>query len=337
MDYQDIIKEMKRGDYRPVYFLHGEEPYFIDAISDFVEANCLNESEKAFNQTILYGKDISSPTQVLDSARRMPMMAARQLVMIKEAQSMNAIDGLASYIKQPALSTVLVICHKHKKLRMNTSFGKLVKQHALVFESKKLYDNQVGGFIKKYIKSLKLDIVEDATILLSEYLGTNLGKVVNELDKLALNLSPGSAVNVKHIEENIGISREYNVFELQKALALNDKTKIHRIVKFFAAQPKTNPFIVVVASLYNFFSKVLVYHEVAKKSEPEILKALNLRSSFFLKDYRAAARTFSYQRTLNIIQILHEYDLKSKGVDINLTLIPEGDLCREMIFKITHA
>jgi DNA polymerase-3 subunit delta len=182
-----------------------------------------------------------------------------------------------------------------------------------------------------------LDIEEDAIVLLSEYLGTNLGKVVNELDKLALNLSPTSSVQVKHIEENIGISREYNVFELQKALALNDKTKIHRIVKFFAAQPKSNPFIVVVASLYNFFSKVLVYHEVAKKSEPEILKALNLRSSFFLKDYRAAAKTFSYQRTLSIIQILHEYDLKSKGVDINLTLIPEGDLCREMIFKITHA
>ena len=182
---------MKKGDYRPVYFLHGEEPYFIDAVADFAEKNCLNETEKAFNQTVLYGKDINY-MNVLDAARRMPMMAPRQLVMIREAQSMRDIASLEAYIKQPALTTVLVICHKHKKLKMNTKFGKLVKENALVLESKKLYDNQVPGFIKKFIKGLKLDIDDAAAELLGEYLGADLGKVVNELEKLAINLEKGS-------------------------------------------------------------------------------------------------------------------------------------------------
>jgi DNA polymerase-3 subunit delta len=335
MDYLDIIKEMKKGDYRPVYFLHGEEPYFIDAITDFAEANCLNETEKAFNQTVIYGKD-TNYMQVLDAARRMPMMASRQLVVIKEAQSMRDIASLDSYIKQPALTTVLLVCHKHKKLRMNTKLGKALKENSLVFESKRLYDNQVPAFVKKYTKSLKLDIDEAASQLLAEYLGTDLGKVVNELDKLAINLEPGSLVDVKTIEENIGISRSYNVFELQKALAIRDKEKIYRIVNYFAAQPKKNPFVLVVGSLYNFFSKVLIYHEVAKLDEQSILSALSLKSKFFLKDYRAAARTFPYAKTKQIISILHEYDLKSKGVDINLTNVPEGDLCKEMIYKIIH-
>ena len=335
MDYLDIIKEMKKGDYRPIYFLHGEEPYFIDAITDFVEANCLNETEKAFNQTVLYGKETTA-MQVVDAARRMPMMAPRQLVIIKEAQSMRDIAALESYINQPALTTVLLICHKHKKLRMNTKLGKLLKQKSLVFESKRLYDNQVPAFIKKYIKSIKLEINESAAELLAEYLGTDLGKVVNELDKLAINLAPSSLVDVKIIEENIGISRSYNVFELQKALALQDKEKIYRIVNYFSVQPKKNPFVLVVGSLYNFFSKVLIYHGVAKLDEQAILNALNLKSKYFLKDYRAAARSFPYTKTKEIIGILHEYDLKSKGVDMNLTNVPDGDLCKEMIYKIIH-
>lgn len=335
MDYLDIIKEMKKGDYRPIYFLHGEEPYFIDAITEFAEANCLNETEKAFNQTIIYGKD-TSYMQVVDAARRMPMMAPRQLVIIKEAQSMRDLASLESYINQPSLSTVLLICHKHKKLRMNTKLGKVLKEKSLVFESKKLYDNQVPSFVKKYIKNLKLNIDEAAAGLLSEYLGTDLGKVVNELDKLAINLKSGSLVDVKTIEDNIGISRSYNVFELQKALAIMDKEKIYRILNYFSAQPKKNPFVLVVGSLYNFFSKVLIYHEVAKKDEQTILSALSLKSKFFLKDYRAAARTFPFAKTKEIIAILHEYDLKSKGVGMNLTNVPDGDLCKEMVFKIIH-
>lgn len=335
MDYLDIIKEMKKGDYRPIYFLHGEEPYFIDAITEYAEANCLNETEKAFNQTIIYGKD-TNYMQVTDAARRMPMMAPRQLVVIKEAQSMRDLASLESYINQPSLSTVLLICHKHKKLRMNTKLGKLLKEKSLVYESKRLYDNQVPAFVKKYIKSLKLNIDEGAAELLSEYLGTDLGKVVNELDKLAINLEPGSLVDVKTIEDNIGISRSYNVFELQKALAIRDKEKIYRIVNYFAAQPKKNPFVLVVGSLYNFFSKVLIYHGVSKLDEQSILSALSLKSKFFLKDYRAAARTFPYGKTKEIIGILHEYDLKSKGVGMNLTNVPDGDLCKEMIYKIIH-
>lgn len=335
MDYLDIIKEMKKGDYRPVYFLHGEEPYFIDAVADFAEKNCLNETEKAFNQTVLYGKDINY-MNVLDAARRMPMMAPRQLVMIREAQSMRDIASLEAYIKQPALTTVLVICHKHKKLKMNTKFGKLVKENALVLESKKLYDNQVPGFIKKFIKGLKLDIDDAAAELLGEYLGADLGKVVNELEKLAINLEKGTLVTPKIIEDNIGISREYNVFELQRALAVKDKDKVYRIIRYFTALPKKNPMILVLGSLYNFFSKVLIFHAVSRQSEAEILSALKLKSKFFIKDYRAAARNYPYAKTLAIINILHEYDLKSKGVDVNLTNMADGDLYKEMIYKILH-
>ncbi len=335
MTFEQIVASIKKKDFKPVYFLHGTEPYFIDAISDLIEERLLTESEKAFNQLILYGKD-SNHLEVVDQARRYPMMSQYQLVMLKEAQEMRSLKELEGYVQSPTPSTVLVICHKHKKLNMNTAFGKKLKAKAVVFESKALYDNQVPDWITKYLKKKKLAISPPAAGIIAEYLGTNLSKIVNELDKLAINLAQGSEITPKEVETHIGISKDYNVFELQRAITQRDILKANRIVKYFAANPKKGPMQVVVSSLYNFFSKVYMLHFLRNLSDQEVLKALNLRSAWFLKEYRLAARNFNRLKTEEVIDILKEYDLKSKGVGFNNTGKPDGDLLKEMIWKLLH-
>lgn len=335
MTFEQIVASIKKKKFKPVYFLHGTEPYFIDAISDLIEERLLTESEKAFNQLILYGKE-SNHLEVVDQARRYPMMSQYQLVLLKEAQEMKSLKELEGYIQSPTPSTVLVICHKHKKLNMNTAFGKKLKANAVVFESKALYDNQVPDWITKYLKKKKLTISPPAAGIIAEYLGTKLSKIVNELDKLAINLAPGSEITPKEVETHIGISKDYNVFELQRAITQRDVLKANRIVRYFAANPKKGPMPVVVSSLYNFFSKVYMLHFLRNLSDQEVLKALNLRSAWFLKEYRLAARNFNRLKTEGVIDILKEYDLKSKGVGFNNTGKPEGDLLKEMIWKLLH-
>lgn len=335
MTHQAIISEIKKGQFRPIYFLHGPETYFIDAISKAIEEHALEEHERAFNQTILYGKE-TDHLQVLDAARRFPMMAQRQLVVLREAQEMRSLKDLKSYAEKPAPTTILVIVHKHKKLNLNSGFGKAIKQNGLVFEAKKLYDNQVPEWIADYLKHKKLKTSPAAAELLGEYLGSDLSKVVNELDKLALNLAPGAEVTQEVIEDNIGISKDYNVFELQRALGGRDLLKTNRIVNYFAANPKSNPMPVVVGSLYSYFSKIYRFHAVAQRTEQDILEALGLRSGFFLREYRTAARNYPRAHTEAAIGILREYDLKSKGVGYNATGKPEGELLREMTWKLLH-
>lgn len=335
MTYEQIMAELKQQKYRPVYFLHGEEPYFIDAISDYIEQHALGEGERAFNQTVLYGKD-TTHLMVADCARRYPMMAERQVVIVKEAQDMKSLPELLSYVERPMPTTVLVLCHKYKKLAMTTKLGKLLATKALVYESKALYDNQVPDWIAGYLTGMKLRISPKAAGIVAEYLGTDLAKIANELDKLALNLAPGTEINEKHIEDNIGISKDYNVFELQKAIGQRDVLKANRIVNYFAANPGKNPMVTVVSALFNYFSKVYMFHFVADKPESDILSALGLRSAFFLRDYKAAARNFRVAQTEHIIGILREYDLKSKGVDYNSTGKQDGDLMKEMVWRILH-
>lgn len=335
MTYQDILKELKQKQYRPIYFLHGAEAYFIDVISNYIEDEVLTETEKAFNLTVLYGKEANHLT-VVDSARRYPVMAERQVVMVKEAQEMKALADLQSYIEKPLDSTILVICHKHKNYNLNSKFGKLLKEKALVFEAKELYDNQVPDWIKDYLKGKNLKINTNATNLIAEYLGTELSKIANELDKLALNLPPGIEVSEKQVEENIGISKDYNVFELQKALGTRDVLKANRIVQYFAANPRKNPLPVVIGSLYNFFSKIYMMHFVRNLPEKEMLEALQLRSAYFLKDYRAALPHFPLHKTAQVIHFLKEYDLKSKGVDYISTGKEEGELLKELVWRILH-
>ncbi|MDG1433923.1 MAG: DNA polymerase III subunit delta [Saprospiraceae bacterium] len=334
MTYPQIIKELKAKKYSPIYLLHGNEPYYIDKISRYVEENVLTEGEKSFNQMIMYGKDTDHKT-LIDTCSRYPMMASHQVVILKEAQEMKTLKELLPYIEKPVHTTILVICFKHKKFDGRTKFGKLVKQKALIFESKKLYDNQIPDWIQSYLKDKKLSISPSASVLVAEYLGENLSKVSNELDKLAINLAPGTEVNEKHIQEQIGISKEYNVFELQKALGAKNVVKSNRIINYFISNPKKNPLVVVVGTLFNFFSKVYLTHFLKNSSEKEMMEKLGVRHAFFLKDYKLAARNYPYQQSQDVISILKEYDLKSKGVDrVNAT---EGDLMKEMVFKILHA
>ena len=335
MTFDQIIQELRQQKYRPVYFLHGTEPYFIDAISDLIEDHALNEMEKAFNQTVLYGKEVDHKV-VVDNARRYPMGAERQVVILKEAQEMRTLKELQSYIEKPLGSTILVIAHKHKRFNFNSKFGKALKEHALVFESKPLYDNQAPDWIVSYLKNKRLKIKPAAAALVAEYLGTELSRISNELDKLAINLPAGTEITEQHIEENIGISKDYNVFELQKALGRRDLLKVNRIVNYFAANPKKNPLPVVMGSLYNYFSKVYMLHFLKDTPERELLGALKLDSSYFLRDYREAARNYPLRKTEQVIALLSEFDLKSKGVGYNHTGKPEGELLKELAWRILH-
>lgn len=333
MTYLEIIKQLKKKEYQPIYFLHGAEPFYIDAISNFIEKKVLSEAEQSFNQTIFYGKEVDHKT-LIDTACRYPMMASHQVVVLKEAQEMKTLKELLPYISKPVPSTILVICHKHKKFDARTKFAKAVKQHALVFESKKLYDNQVPDWIVDYLKQKKLTINPDATALVAEYLGTDLAKISNEMDKLAINLPAGTKVTTDHIQENIGISKEYNVFELQKALGQKNVLKANRIVNYFISNPRKNPLVVIVGTLYNFFSKVYMTHFLKNVSDGELAKALSQRSEYFLKDYKLAARHYPLDQTQKVIHLLREYDLRSKGVNNNGVV--EGELLKEMVFRILH-
>ena len=276
--------------------MHGAESYFIDQVVNYVESKILTEAERSFNQTIFYGKDTDHKT-VVDNARRFPMMASHQVVILKEAQEMKTLKNLQAYIEKPMDSTILVIAHKHKKFNTNSKFGKLIKSKTVLLESKALYDNQLPAWIESYLKKRKFGIKQEAAILIAEYVGTDLSKVVNELDKLVLNLPAGTNITSKEIEANIGISKEYNVYELQRALGQGDVLKANRIVNYFSANPRRNPLPVVIGSLYGYFSKVYQLHFLKGASEQDQLKALKLRSAYFLRDYRAAMRNFSFPRT----------------------------------------
>lgn len=335
MTYLEILKELKQKKYLPIYFLHGDEAYFIDTVAHYIEHEVLSETEKAFNLTILYGKD-ADHLAVVDNARRYPVMAERQVVMVKEAQDMKSLTDLMTYVEKPLESTILVICYKHKKFNLNTKFGKLLKEKAVVLDAKKLYDNQIPVWIRDYLQAKKFQINANAAELLGEYLGTDLSKIVNELDKLMLNLPKGVEISEKDIEDNIGISKDYNVFELQRALGTRDVLKANRIVQYFAANPKSNPLPVVIGSLYNFFSKLYMLQFLRNSPEREVLEALKLRSAFFLKEYRAAAAHFSSAKTEQVIALLREYDLKSKGVDYVSTGKEDSALLKEMVWRILH-
>ncbi len=335
MTYTQIIADLKKKQYQPIYFLHGNESFFIDAIADYIEANVLTEGEKAFNQSILYGKEVDFK-QVMDAAMRFPMMASHQVVILKEAQEMRTLKQLEAYIKRPSPTTILVICHKHKRFDARTKFGKAIKKHALIFESKKLYDNQLPDWIRQFLKEKGFSIQPAATTLIAEYLGTSLAKVANELEKLTINLQQGTKITAKHIQDNIGISKDYNVFELQKALGQKDTTKANRIVQYFSSNPRKYPMVMMVGSLYNYFSKIYVLHFMKNASENELLKGLKLRSGFFLREYRQTARNYNLYQTEKIIGLLREYDLKSKGVGFNTTSMPEGELMKELVWRILN-
>lgn len=347
MEFNQILSDLKKKVYKPVYFLMGDEAYFIDLISDYIENNVLDEGEREFNQTILYGKDVTT-ADVIGAAKRFPMMSEYQVIIVKEAQNIRDLVGkddddenkkgkektkplFVSYLENPQPSTILVICYKYKSIDKRTAIAKTIEKNAVLFESKKLYDNQVADWINNYLKTKGYTINPRAAGLLSEYLGTSLSKITNELDKLMINLAPKSEITLDNIQTNIGISKDYNVFELQGAIGKKDTLKANRIINYFASNDKDNPMVVTMSSLFGFFSKVLLYHFVTdKKTAPAAIGV----GPYFIKEYEIAAKNYSPAKLKAIFGYLREYDLKSKGVDSGSAT--HGELLKELVFKILH-
>lgn len=332
MDHKEIIGDLKKKKFSPIYFLSGEEPYFIDLIADYAEKNILDETEREFNLSVLYGRDIDVQT-IISEAKRYPMMSDKQVVIIKEAQNVKNIEDLESYVNNPLDSTVLVLCYKYKTLDKRKSFPKVLAKKGVLFESKKLYDNKVPDWINGYLKEKNYTANPKSTQLLTEYLGADLGKIANELDKLMINLPAGSEITPDHIQNNIGISKDYNTFELNDALAKKDVLKANRIVNYFASNSKEHPIPVTIAALYSYFVKVMQYHFLADKSRESAARTLGV-NPFFLNDYINASRSYPPEKIKVIISVLREYDLRFKGVD-NVSA-DEGALLKEMVYKILH-
>jgi DNA polymerase-3 subunit delta len=329
-DVVKIVNDIKAGNIQPIYFLMGEEPYYIDKLSDFIEQNVLTEEEKGFNQTVLYGRDVTID-DIVSTAKRYPMMAERQVVIVKEAQDLSrTLDKIESYAANPMESTVLVFCYKYKTLDKRKKVTKLLAQKGLVYESKKLYENQVGDWIKRVLAGKKYSIEPKATAMLVEFLGTDLSKINNELEKLQIILPVGSTINPQHIEENIGFSKDFNNFELLNALGSRNQAKAFQIAHYFANNPKANPLIVTTSTVFGFFVKILRYHGLKDKNPSKVASVLGI-NQYFLKDYDVALRNYPMKKVSQIISSLREVDVKSKGVGANLT---QSDLLNEMLFKI---
>lgn len=333
LSFEQVMLDLKQGKFSPLYFLCGEETYYIDAIADFIAEKVLSENEKEFNQSILYGKDVDVPT-LMSTAKRFPMMADRQVVIIKEAQEIKKLEDFESYINRPVSSTILVICYKYKKPDGRGAFSKSLKKNAVYFEADKMYDNALPGWISKYVKSNEYKIGEGAVQLLADNIGNHLHSIVNALDKLMILIPKGGEISVQLIEDNIGISKDFNVFELQKAVGEKDIFKANRIANYFAANEKDNPLVMTITILFNFFSKVMIFHYLPDKSKMSAAGALKI-NPFFYDDYQRGARNYPAAKTLRIIGYLREYDLKSKGVG-STGSVSQGEHLRELLFKILH-
>ena len=335
MSYTKIISDLKQKKYAPIYFLMGEEPYFIDKISDYIEKNVLQEHEKDFNLTVFYGKD-STEENIIATAKRFPMMAEKQVVIVKEAQQLKDIQLFENYVKSPQASTILVFCHKYKKIDGRKSVGKILKKTSVMFTSSKLRDYELPDWIKKIVSVNKMVINPKNTLLLAEYLGADLAKIEGQIEKLKVILPVGSEITTEVIEKNIGISKEYNIFELQSALAKKDVLKAVKITNYFAKNPKSNPMVMTISGLYSYFSKVLGVHVSSNKgNDNAVAKEIGVHP-FFVKEYNLATRNYSPGKLVKIIGYLRDYDLKSKGVNNNATYTPHSELMKELMFKIIH-
>jgi DNA polymerase-3 subunit delta len=333
MTYEQIFTDLKKKTYNPIYFLSGEEAYYIDKISNYIAENVLSEADKAFNQTVVYGKDTEA-ADIVNLARRFPMMAAHQVVIVKEAQNLKSIDDLIHYTEAPLNSTILVLNYKYKKLDKRKKLYKSLQKNGILFESNRLYDDKVPAWITSYLKEKKCTIDPRASLLLVEFLGNDLGKIANELDKLIVTLPSGSdKITTDSIQENIGISKDFNNIELQNALTKGNALKAIRIADYFAKNPKNNPLVLTITSLYFYFSKVLLYHFTADKSPRNIASVLKI-NPYFVNDYKSAALRFNPKKSVEVIALLRKYDLKSKGMGNAST--PDGELLKELLFKIMN-
>ena len=327
-----IVSDIKKGNLKPIYFLMGEESYYIDKISDFIEETVLDEAEKGFNQQVMYGRD-ATIEDIVGAAKRYPMMAERQVLIVKEAQDLSRnIEKLVSYAENPQPTTVLVLNYKYKKLDKRKKLYKVIAKSGLIFESKKLYENQVSDWIRRVLSGKKYQVEPKAAQMLVEFLGTNLSKISNELDKLMLILPEGTIINPTHIEENIGISKDYNNFELRKAVGEKNVVKANRIIAYFAENPKNNPLVMTISLLNSFFTQLLLFHSLDDRSKNSVAKMLGV-NPFFVDEYFLAARNYPMRKVAQVIASLRDADIKSKGVGANQT---NEDVLKELLFKILH-
>ena len=326
-----IINDIKAGKIKPIYFLMGEEPYYIDRITEYLEDNLLTEEEKGFNQMVLYGRD-TTIDDIVANAKRYPMMAERQVVIVKEAQELSrTIEQLEKYAENPQPTTVLVFAYKYKSLDKRKKVTKTLEKNGLVYESKKMYDNQVGQWIKNVLKNRGYGIEPKAMAMLVEFLGNDLSRIANELTKLEIILPKGSTITPNHIEENIGFSKDFNVFEFRKAIGDKNQLKAYQIANYFAQNQKDNPIVMTNGLVFSFFSSVLQYHGLKDKSPSNVAKVLRV-SPYFVNDYITAAHNYPMKKVSAIVGTLRDVDVKSKGVGANS--LPQGDLLKEMLVSI---
>lgn len=335
MDHMDeinkIIAAIRKGDISPIYFLMGEEPYYIDKIADFIAENVLREDEKSFNQMVLYGRDLTIE-DIVSQARRFPMMAERQVIIVKEAQDLSrTIENLVNYVENLQPTTVLVMCYKYKTIDKRKKLYKAISKVGVVFEGKKLYEDRVAGWIIKMMAAKDYQIAPKAAQMLVEFLGNDLSRIENELNKLQLVNKSEKTITPEIVEKNIGISKDFNNFELRKAVGFKDVVKAHRIVNYFGQNPKDNPMVVSVSLLFGFFSQILQYHGLTDKSKNNVAKVLKVHP-YFVPEYTVAVGNYTMKQASHAISVLRETDLKGKGVGAGN--VPQGDLLKELLVKI---
>lgn len=332
MKFEDIISNLKQKKYNPVYFLTGDQSYYIDKISDYIEDNVLTDAEKGFNLSILYGKECNAK-DIAIQAKQYPMMSAYQVIIIKEAQELANIEALEDYIKEPLNTTILVICYKHKKLDGRKAIAKTLKKHAVYFETPRIYDNKIPDWIINYLHKSGRAITPKAAVLMANSLGTDLQKISNELEKLLVAVPQKITIDVEHIEKYIGISKDFNVFELQNAIGKRNKKDAFRIVYYFVENEKAGPMPMITIMLFKYFANIMKYHFLPDKSRSAVASALGI-NPYFVSDYAEASTNYHPKQISRIYQIIQEYDLKSKG--FNNTSSTQGELLKEMIYKIIN-
>lgn len=333
--YLEILRDVRSGVFKPVYFLMGEESYFIDLITEAIIKHALTDDERDFNQTIMYGADVPNYGVVVNAAKRYPMMAQRQLVVVKEAQHIPNIEMLSYYLKQPLSSTVLVINHKYGTVKGKKLLSE-IEQVGVVYESKKLYDNQLPAFINNYVADMGYTIEMKAMQMLADFIGSDLNRLSSELDKLRISMGEkNKRITPDDVERNVGVSKDFNNFELLNAIVMRNALKANQIVNYFERNPKSNPFIVTISVLFGFFSNLLIAYFAADKSEQGLMQELKLRSSFQARDYVTAMRNYNAFKCIDVISLLRQYDSRSKGIGTTSNTT-EGEMLRELVFKIMH-
>ena len=330
----DILKELRAKQYRPVYYLMGEESYYIDLISDYIVDNVLTDTEKEFNLTVVYGADVDIAT-VINAAKRYPMMSERQVVVVKEAQAIRNMEELSYYLQKPLNSTILVLCHKHGVLDRRKKLAAEIEKVGVLFESKKVKDAQLPAFITSYMKRKGVDLDPKATSMLADFVGTDLSRLTGELEKLIITLPKvQTRVTPEQIERNIGISKDYNNFELRSAIVEKDILKANKIIKYFEENPKTNPIQMTLSLLFGFFSNLMLAYYAPEKTEQGIASFIGLKTPWQSREYLSAMRRYSGVKTMQIIVEIRYADAKSKGV--GNSSLSDGDILRELVFKILH-